>query len=97
MDGQGHGLTHADPHCLHERRRKGSLRRRRQEIWIGFLKRRVAPTSTPLIYIFSVNESDNNNFFCTKAIITTPEKEPIETEPLVDSGAGGIFMNQNYA
>jgi Retroviral aspartyl protease len=28
----------------------------------------------------------------------TPEKnEPIETQPLVDSGTGGIFMNQNYA
>jgi predicted aspartyl protease len=28
----------------------------------------------------------------------TPEKnEPIETQPLVDSGAGGIFMDQNYA
>jgi hypothetical protein len=27
----------------------------------------------------------------------TPEKnEPIETQPLVDSGAGGIFMDQNY-
>jgi predicted aspartyl protease len=28
----------------------------------------------------------------------TPEKnEPIKTQPLVDSGAGGIFMDQNYA
>jgi hypothetical protein len=28
----------------------------------------------------------------------TPEKnEPMETRPLVDSGAGGIFMDQNYA
>jgi gag-polyprotein putative aspartyl protease len=28
----------------------------------------------------------------------TPEKnESIETQPLVDSGAGGIFMDQNYA
>jgi hypothetical protein len=51
----------------------------------------------PPIYNFSVNESDNNNSFCTKANITTPEKEPIETEPLVNSGAGGIFMDQNYA
>jgi hypothetical protein len=51
----------------------------------------------PPVYIFSVNESDNDNSFCTKAIIMTPEKEPIETEPLVDSGTGGIFMDQNYA
>jgi hypothetical protein len=28
----------------------------------------------------------------------TPEKnEPIETQPLVNSGTGGIFMDQNYA
>jgi hypothetical protein len=28
----------------------------------------------------------------------TPEKnKPIETQPLVDSGTGGIFMDQNYA
>jgi hypothetical protein len=27
----------------------------------------------------------------------TPEKnEPIETQPLVNSGTGGIFMDQNY-
>jgi plasmid maintenance system antidote protein VapI len=26
-----------------------------------------------------------------------PEKEPIKTEPFVDSGTGGIFMDQNYA
>jgi hypothetical protein len=51
----------------------------------------------PPIYIFLANESDNNNSFCTKAIITTPGKEPIKTESLVDSGAGGIFMDQNYA
>jgi hypothetical protein len=41
--------------------------------------------------------NDNNSFY-TNAIITTPEKnEPIKTQPLVDSGAGGIFMDQNYA
>jgi hypothetical protein len=46
-----------------------------------------------------VHESDDNkNSFYTNAIITTPEKnEPIKTRPLVDSGAGGIFMDQNYA
>jgi hypothetical protein len=44
------------------------------------------------------NRSNDNNSFYTNAIITTPEKnEPIETQPLVNSGAGGIFMDQNYA
>jgi hypothetical protein len=53
--------------------------------------------SAPPLYIFSVHGADNNNFFYTSAIIMTPEKnELIETQPLVDSGAGGIFMDQNY-
>jgi hypothetical protein len=54
--------------------------------------------SAPHLYIFSVHGSNNNNSFHTNAIIMTPEKnEPIETQPLVDSGAGGTFMDQNYA
>jgi hypothetical protein len=45
-----------------------------------------------------VHGSNNNNSFYTNAIITTPEKnELIEIRPLVDSGAGGTFMDQNYA
>jgi hypothetical protein len=53
--------------------------------------------SAPPIYIFSVHGSKNNNSFHIDAIIMTPEKnEPIETWPLVDSGAGGTFMDQNY-
>jgi hypothetical protein len=53
--------------------------------------------SAPPIYIFSVHGPENNNFFHIDAIITTPEKnEPIKTQPLVDSGAGGTFMDQNY-
>jgi hypothetical protein len=95
VDRQIHSLTHLGPHCIHEQRRKEGLRRRRREEQTGFLKRRTVSMSAPPIFIFSVN--NNNNSFHTKAIITTPEKEPIETEPLVDSGAGGIFMDQNYA
>jgi hypothetical protein len=53
--------------------------------------------SAPPIYIFSVHGSENNNSFHIDAIITTPEKnEPIKTWPLVDSGAGGTFMDHNY-
>jgi hypothetical protein len=55
--------------------------------------------SAPPLYIFSVHGSDNNdNSFHTDAIIINPEKnEPIKTRPLVDSGTGGTFMEQNYA
>jgi hypothetical protein len=54
--------------------------------------------STPPIYIFSVHRSNNNNSFHTNAIIMTSEKnKPIEIRPLVNSGAGGIFIDQNYA
>jgi predicted aspartyl protease len=45
-----------------------------------------------------VHGSNNNNSFHINAIITTPEKnKPIKIRPLVDSGAGGTFMDQNYA
>jgi hypothetical protein len=53
--------------------------------------------STPPIYIFSVNGSNNNSFNVNANIVTPEKNEPIETQPLVDSGAGGIFMDQNYA
>jgi hypothetical protein len=97
MDRQIHSLTHPDPHCLHEWRRKEGFGRRRREAWFGFLKRRTASTSAPPLYIFSVHGSDNNNFFHINAIITTPERnKPIKTQPLVDSGTGGTFMDQNY-
>jgi hypothetical protein len=96
--GKSAGLAHQGPYCIHERRREEGIRRRRQEVWVGFLKRRTASTSAPPIYIFSVHGLDNNNSFHTDAIIMIPEKnELIETQPLVDSGAGGIFMDQNYA
>jgi hypothetical protein len=53
--------------------------------------------SAPPLYIFSVHGPNNNNSFHINAIITTPEKnELIKTRPLVDSGAGGAFMDQNY-
>jgi hypothetical protein len=98
MDGQICGLAHQGPHCIHERRREEGIRRRRRETRSGFLKQRTASTSAPPIYIFSVHKSDNNNSFYIDAIIETPEKnELIETWPLVDSGTGGTFMDQNYA
>jgi hypothetical protein len=53
--------------------------------------------SAPPIYIFSVHGSNNNSFSVNANIVTPEKNKPIETQPLVDSGAGGIFMDQNYA
>jgi hypothetical protein len=52
--------------------------------------------SAPPIYIFSVHGSNNNSFNVNANIVTPEKNKPIETQPLVDSGAGGIFMDQNY-
>jgi predicted aspartyl protease len=54
-------------------------------------------TSTPPTYIFSVNGSNNNSFNVNANIVTPEKNELIETQPLVDSGTEGIFMDQNYA
>jgi hypothetical protein len=80
--------------CLDEQQREEDFGRRRREGWYGFLKWRTASTSGPPVYIFSVHGSDNNNSFYVDAIITTPEKnEWIKTQPLVNSGAGEIFID----
>jgi hypothetical protein len=52
--------------------------------------------SAPPLYIFSVHGSNNNSFHINANIVTPEKNEPIETRPLVDSGAGGTFMDQNY-
>jgi Retroviral aspartyl protease len=95
--GQNRGRAHPDPYCIHEQGRKEGLGRRRWKARFGFLKWRTASMSAPPVYIFSVHESNDNSFHI-KADIVTPEKnELIKTRPLVNSGAGGTFMNQNYA
>jgi hypothetical protein len=54
-------------------------------------------TSAPPVYIFSVHGSNDNSFHINANIVTPEKNEPIKTQPLVDSGAGGTFMDQNYA
>jgi hypothetical protein len=51
----------------------------------------------PPIYIFSVNGLNDNSFLIEANIVTPEKNEPIETRPLVNSGAGRTFMDQNYA
>jgi hypothetical protein len=81
---------------MKEKRRFWKKKERRM-VWV-FKAEDCLNISTSHIYIFSVHRSDNNNSFHIDAIIMTPEKnEPIKTQPLVDSGTGGTFMDQNYA
>jgi predicted aspartyl protease len=53
--------------------------------------------SAPPVYIFLVHGSNDNSFLINANIVIPEKNEPIGTRPLVDSGAGGIFMDQNYA
>jgi hypothetical protein len=77
-----------------KKRRRPWKKKARRMVWV-FKAEDCLDVSTS--YIFSVHRSDNNNSFYIDAIITTPEKnEPIKTRPLVNSGTGGTFMDQNY-
>jgi hypothetical protein len=49
------------------------------------------------VYIFSVHGSNDNSFHINANIVTPEKNELIGTWPLVDSGAGETFMDQNYA
>ena len=66
----------------------------------GFLKEWSVPTSEPLITISSVlvDEMGNNSIHITLPIEskTTEENKIVETPILLDTRAGGIFMNKSY-
>ena len=62
--------------------------------------RRVASTSiSPILDIYSVNIAQiMSNSISVPILINRDEgKETVETLGLLDSGAGGQFINQNYA
>ena len=67
----------------------------------GFLKEQSVLTSELLITISSVlvAEMDNNSIHITLPIEskTTKGNKTIKTSVLLDTGAGGIFMNRSYA
>jgi hypothetical protein len=53
---------------------------------------------SPPVYIFSFSAEINHNSMNLPATISHNEKdETIETKPLLDCGAGGIFIDQNFA
>jgi len=66
----------------------------------GFLKRRTASTSvSPCLDIFNVSTAKikSNSLSISIQISGKTEKETVETLALIDSGAGGEFIDQNYA
>ena len=66
----------------------------------GFLKRRTASTSvSPCLDIFNVSTAkiESNSLSIPIQISGKTEKETIETLALINSGAGGEFIDQNYA
>ena len=53
-------------------------------------------TTSPPLYIFSVNSAKYNSLSIPISI-KKRENETVETLALIDSGAGGTFIDQNYA
>ena len=53
-------------------------------------------TTSPPLYIFSVNSMKYDSL-SIPILIKKSESETVETLALIDSGAGGTFINQNYA
>jgi hypothetical protein len=47
--------------------------------------------------MFCLNISKSNKSVLLLSDPCTEKNEPIKTQPLVNSGTGGIFMDQNYA
>ena len=91
--------AHQVYHFWHDSGGKGQLGERSRSTRIGFLKRRVTSTLTsPIIDIYSIKATnDLNSLYLTIDILPDEEDETIETKTLLDCGAGGIFMDQNFA
>src|ERR1700735_1860183 len=64
---------------------------------LGFLKRRTESTSvSPSLDMYSIVSSVDANEILLPTNIQL-NNENVETPTLLDSGAGGIFLDQNYA
>src|SRR5271168_4705664 len=90
---------HSSFDSRNEPRREGQVGTRSRDRGFGFLKRRAASTSvSPPVHIFSFAAEINHNSMNLPATISHNEKdETIKTKPLLDCGAGGIFIDQNFA
>ena len=64
----------------------------------GFLKRRTVPASvSPSVYLYSIDSiQERNSLNIYISMLHNQTKEIAEIPALLDSGAGGIFIDQNY-
>ena len=71
----------------------------KRSIGDGFLKRRtVLVLVSPSLDIYSVDSlQDKNSLNITICVQNNQKKETAETPAHLDSGAGGIFIDQNHA
>ena len=99
LDGKDSSHAHPIDHLRDDTRRKGQFGKRSRSTGIGFLKRRVTLTLTsPCLDIYSISTVNNSNSLSLFIDILPNEKnETIETKTLLDCGAGGIFLDQNFA
>ena len=99
MDWQNGSHTHPNDYFRNDARRERQLGERSRSPGIGFLKRRVASTSmSPYLDIYSISAvNDKNSFLLSTDILPNEKDETIKTKTLLDCGAGGIFLDQNFA
>ena len=54
--------------------------------------------TSPCLDIYSISAvNDKNSFLLSTDILPNEKDETIETKTLLDCGAGGIFLDQNFA
>ena len=86
-------------HLWNDSGREGQFGERSRGPRAGFLKRRVTSTLTsPCIDIYLIKAvNDQNSLYLSIDILPNEKDETIETKTLLDCGAGGIFLDQNFA
>ena len=99
MDWQDGSHTHSIDYLRNDTRREGQLGERSRSSRTGFLKRRVTSTLTsPCLDIYSISAvNDKNSFLLSTDILPKEKDETIEMKALLDCGARGIFLDQNFA
>ena len=90
--------TYTIHYCWDDSGGKRQLGKRSRGSRTGFLKRRVTLTPTsPCIDIYLINAVNNlNSLYLSIDILHKEKDETIKTKTLLDCGARGIFLDQNF-